>query len=160
MPHGTCGFSHFSTPMCNRQRQAVSDGINSKPEYSGGQWFLNHLCGWNRSASSLHNNNTLVTRVGAESFQQGLWQLKTCVYFVCFSGDGRLFRRRVTAALWWNGVHIQSFPIESHLSSYIRCEGGQNQLLIKVRRDKLYLKEVTEKYQCCTSYTTINIILL
>lgn len=36
-PHGTSGFSHFFTPMCNRQRQAVSDGINSESEYSGGQ---------------------------------------------------------------------------------------------------------------------------
>ena len=101
-PHGTSGFSHFSTPMCNRQRQPVSDGINRECEYSGGQWFLNHLCGWNRSASSPRGINTLVTRVGAESLQAGLCRLKTprllCLFF---RGDGRLFRRRVTAATWW-----------------------------------------------------------
>lgn len=28
-PHGTSKCSHFSTPTCNRQRQAVTDGINS-----------------------------------------------------------------------------------------------------------------------------------
>lgn len=50
-PHGTSGFSHFSTPMCNQQRQSVSDGIRSESEYSGGQWFSNHLRDWNRSAS-------------------------------------------------------------------------------------------------------------
>lgn len=70
-------------------------------KYSGGRWFLNHCCGWNRSASSPRGNNTLVTRVGAKSAQRGLCLLKTCVYFVCFSGDGRLFKRWVTAALWW-----------------------------------------------------------
>lgn len=45
-------------------------------EYSGGQWFLNHLCGWNRSASSPRGNKTLVTRVGAETLQWGLCQFK------------------------------------------------------------------------------------
>lgn len=82
-PHGTSGFSHFFTPMCNRQRQAVSDGINSESEYSGGQWFLNHLCDWNTLPSSLCGNNTLVTQIEAETFQQGLCQLKkNYVYFV------------------------------------------------------------------------------
>lgn len=86
-PHGTgSGFSHFSTPMCNRQRQPVSDGINRECEYSGGQWFLNHLCGWNRSASSLRGINTLVTRVGAESLQAGLCRFKNSTFtlFVFF----------------------------------------------------------------------------
>lgn len=83
-PHGTSGFSHFFTPMCNRQRQAVSDGINSESEYSGGQWFLNHLCDWNTLPSSLCGNNTLVTQIEAETFQQGLCQFKKKTMFTLF----------------------------------------------------------------------------
>ena len=152
--------------MCNRQRQAVTDGINSESEYSGGQWFLNHLCSWNRSASSPRGNNTLVTRVGAASFQRGTVSVKKDAFTLLllremagYLGDGWQLHRDDKVFVKWGSTYNHP-PIESHLSSYIRCEGGQSQLLIKVRRDKLDLKEATEKYQYCTSDAAMNIKLL
>lgn len=70
-PHGTRGFSHFSKSTRNRERQAMSDGINSEREYSGGQWFLNHLRGWTRSASSRCCNHAAGTPSRAKSAGTG-----------------------------------------------------------------------------------------
>lgn len=129
VPHGTCGFSHFSTSMSNQQRQAVSDGINSESQYSGGQWFLNHLCGWTRSASTLRCNNTLVTRVGVSSV--GTVSVESIVCFVYremagYLEDGRQLHYDDKVFMTWGSTLNQ----ESHLSSYNRYEGGQKQLLI------------------------------
>lgn len=84
------GFPHSSGSMCNRQRQTMSDSVNSESEYSGGQWFLNHFCDWNISCSSPQSNNILVTQRRPDSFQWGLCQFKTSVYIVCFFGRWQL----------------------------------------------------------------------
>lgn len=79
-PRGTRGFSHFSKFTCNRERQAMSDGINSEREYSGGQWFLNHLRGWTRSASSWRCNHAAGRPIGTKS--AGMGKVKKLQLFI------------------------------------------------------------------------------
>lgn len=123
-PRGTLGFSHFSKSTRNRERQAMTDGINSEREYSGGQWFLNHLRGWTRSASSRRCNHAAGTPIGAKS-----------------AGTGKVKRLRLFIG-WWQVIwktadsclmiissifkkcRFASDDVQS-LFSYISCERGK-----------------------------------
>lgn len=123
-PRGTLGFSHFSKSTRNRERQAMTDGINSEREYSGGQWFLNHLRGWTRSASSWRCNHAAGTPIGAKS-----------------AGTGKVKRLRLFIGWWqviWKMADSCLMIISSifkkcrfapddrqRLFSYISCERGK-----------------------------------
>lgn len=123
-PRGTCGFSHFSKSTRNRERQAMSDGINSEREYSGGQWFLNHLRGWTRSASSQRCNHAAGTPIGAKSAGTGKvkklrlligwWQVIWKMADSCLMIISSIFKKR-------------RFTLDDvqRLFSYISCERGK-----------------------------------
>lgn len=136
-PHGTSGFPHFLASVCNRQWQAVSDGINCESEYSGGQWFLNHLCDWTRSASYLHFNNTLVTRTGAGLTPiMPLEKLGLVVYqdMAGYLEDGWQLEYDDVSFMKWGSTlnHVR------HFSSYEMWRRS-NKLLINVSEDELNL---------------------
>lgn len=85
-PHGTRGFSHFSTAVCNRQRQALTDSLNSEPQIL--RWTmipqsLLAVTGTDRRPCRC-GDNMFVTQVSVESFQWESGQLETNRCIVCF----------------------------------------------------------------------------
>lgn len=123
-PRGTRGFSHFSKSTSNRERQAMSDGINSEREYSGGPWFLNHLRGWTRSASSWCCNHAAGTPIGAKSARMGkvkkLWLFIGWWQVIWKMADSCL----VIISSIFKTCSFTSDDVQC-LLSYISCERGK-----------------------------------